>query len=54
MRTLSFAVRWHATRPALLWEVAGPQGLVLEGGAGNESWHSTAASGETLLGPVGV
>ena len=54
VRTLSFAVRWHATRPALLWEVTGPAGLVLEGGAGNESWHSTAASGETLLGPVGV
>jgi hypothetical protein len=34
--------------------VTGPQGLVLEGGAGNADWHSTAASGETLLGPVGV
>lgn len=54
-RTLSFAVRWHGARPALLWEVTGSQGLLISGGEGNSEWHTTDASGETLLAaPVAV
>ena len=44
-RTVSYAVRWHGARPALLWEVAGAPGLVLS----HRDWHSTDASGEALL-----
>jgi hypothetical protein len=46
---LSFAVRWHGARPALLWEISGAPGIVIAGGATNEEWHSTDMSGETLL-----
>jgi hypothetical protein len=46
---MSYAIRWHGTRPALLWEVSGEPGLVVAGGATNEEWHSTDMSGETLL-----
>lgn len=48
-RTVSFAVRWHGARPALLWETAGPAGLVITAGGDNGGWHTTDASGETLL-----
>ena len=48
-RLLSFAVRWHGARPALLWETQGSPGLVLTGGRTDQDWHSTDASGETLL-----
>ncbi len=48
-RHLSYAVRWHGKHPAVLWEVSGPPGLQLRAGAGDGRWHSTAASGETLL-----
>lgn len=48
-RTLSYAVRWHGARPALLWEVSGAPGLVLTGGGADADWHSVDASGETLL-----
>ena len=44
-RTLSYAVRWHGARPALLWETGGQPGLVLSHG----DWHSTDATGEVLL-----
>lgn len=44
-RSLSYAVRWHGERPALLWEVNGAPGLVLSHG----DWHSVDASGEALL-----
>ena len=44
-RTVSYAVRWHGARPALLWEVTGAPGLVLSHG----DWHTTDASGEGLL-----
>lgn len=55
-RTISAAVRWHGERPALLWEIDGPVGLVLETptsettttGAGTP-WCSTEQRGETLL-----
>lgn len=44
-RAVSFAVRWHGARPAVLWEVNGAPGLVLHHG----EWHSVDASGEALL-----
>jgi len=46
---LSYAIRWHGERPALLWEMTGEPGIVIAGGATNEEWHSTDMSGETLL-----
>ena len=46
---VSYAIRWHGARPALLWEMSGEPGIVIAGGATNESWHSTDMSGETLL-----
>lgn len=45
VRTVSYAVRWHGARPALLWEVSGAPGIVLSHGG----WHSTDESGEALL-----
>lgn len=48
-RSLSYAVRWHGARPALLWETKGSPGLVLTGGRADREWHSTDPSGETLL-----
>jgi hypothetical protein len=44
-RTMSYAVRWHGPRPAILWEITGAPGLVLSHG----EWASTDATGETLL-----
>jgi hypothetical protein len=41
---LSFAVRWHGERPAVLWE---HQGLPLTSGA-DLDWSSSAESGEAL------
>ncbi len=46
---LSYAIRWHGERPALLWEMSGEPGIVIAGGLMNEQWHSTDMSGETLL-----
>ena len=48
-RTLSYAVRWHGARPALLWETSGAPGLVLTGGEADRDWHTVEASGEALL-----
>jgi hypothetical protein len=54
-RTISFAVRWHGPRPAVLWEVDGPAGLVLSAGKTDSEWHTTDASGDALLAaPVAV
>ncbi|MGA1705022.1 MAG: hypothetical protein ACO4A1_08890 [Ilumatobacteraceae bacterium] len=48
--SLSFAVRWHGERPAVLWE---HQGLRLTSGA-DRAWSSAAESGEALwAAPVG-
>ena len=51
---LSFSVRWHGPRPALLWELVPPtrrpsSPVVLRCGL-DESWQSEALSGEVLLG----
>ncbi len=48
---LSYAVRWHGERPALLWELVphenGP--VVLSCPGLDESWSSTEPAGEVLL-----
>ena len=46
-RSVSFALRWHGERPAVLWEVTGPPGLALTSGA-DPAWATTQATGETL------
>jgi len=54
---LSYAVRWHSGRPALLWDLGDP----LDGIAGDPvltapgldpSWSTTERRGEALLAPV--
>ncbi len=53
---LSFGVRWHGARPAVLWElqphpwVTGPVTLTAPGL--DPSWSSTERRGEALLAPV--
>lgn len=54
---LSFAVRWHGDRPALLWELvphegAGPVRLTIPGL--DPAWSTVDVSGEALLAPVAV
>jgi hypothetical protein len=44
---VSFAVRWHGSRPALLWDA--PRGTTVRAPALDPSWSSTTAVGETLL-----
>ncbi len=46
--TLSFALRWHGERPALLWEQSGAP-VNLTASAIDTSWRSDAPSGEILL-----
>jgi hypothetical protein len=47
---LSFAVRWHGERPALLWELEGEGRLTAP--ALDPSWSTTDPRGEALLAPV--
>ena len=44
---VSFAVRWHGERPAVLWEVDGPTGLTLRSGV-DDTWSTTESHGEAL------
>jgi hypothetical protein len=44
---VSFAVRWHGDRPALLWEA--PENVELHAPALDPSWSAPGGSGETLL-----
>lgn len=49
---VSYAVRWHGARPALLWELEahpGPGPVTVRAPFLDESWSSDQASGETLL-----
>lgn len=46
---VSFAVRWHGERPAILWQADGPGELTLSGGAHDPAWRTTAPTGEALL-----
>jgi len=45
--TVSYAVRWHGDRPALLWEVHGAP-VLLAGGTAAPEWSSDATQGEAL------
>jgi hypothetical protein len=49
--TLSYAVRWHGARPALLWTA--PPGADLRIPGLDPTWRSDAPSGDALLAPVG-
>ena len=55
---VSFALRWHGERPALLWEIErdlgedGTPAPELRAPALDPAWRATAATGEALLGPV--
>ncbi len=46
--SVSFALRWHGDRPALLWEQTGPP-VMLTATAIDAEWRSDAPAGETLL-----
>jgi hypothetical protein len=45
---LSYAVRWHGDRPALLWDA--PAGLRLRAPGLDPAWETRAATGDALLG----
>lgn len=47
--TISYALRWHGERPALLWELDGPNGVRVQASAIDQSFSSTDIRGETLL-----
>lgn len=44
---VSFALRWHGARPAILWEVVGGSAIHLSSGV-DPGWWSTSTSGEAL------
>ncbi|MEY2397520.1 MAG: hypothetical protein QOJ00_694 [Actinomycetota bacterium] len=46
---LSYAVRWHGDKPALLWEVLDAKRMTITAGALDPAWSTTATSGEALL-----
>jgi hypothetical protein len=46
-RTISLAIRWHGERPAVIWEVDGPPGLLLRSGV-DPHWTSVESRGEAL------
>jgi len=48
--SLSFSVRWHGDRPAVLWERSGgPDDAVLKCPGLDPSWSTSARNGEALL-----
>lgn len=49
LHNVSFGIRWHGEKPALLWEVTGPAGIQLTAGKCDPTWTSVEATGETLL-----
>jgi len=53
---LSYAVRWHGDRPALLWEVGDPSAVTgdpsLTAPGLDPAWRGNGRSGEALLAPV--
>jgi hypothetical protein len=48
---VSFAVRWHGPRPALLWTA--PAGATLRAPGLDPEWSTSDPSGEQLLGTTG-
>jgi len=54
--TLSFAIRWHGERPAVLWEISGPPMSLTHAQAraqNGDGWSTGQLSGEALWPPVG-
>ncbi len=49
---LSYSVRWHGHRPALLWEA--PPGVQVRAPGLDPSWTSTEPAGEALLAELGA
>lgn len=52
---LSYAIRWHGDRPALLWELdahPGVEGVVISCPGLDPSWTSSELRGEALLAPL--
>jgi len=52
---LSYAVRWHGARPALLWELDRTRGrrpVTITAPGLDPTWSTTEPSGEALLAPV--
>lgn len=47
---VSYALRWHGTRPALLWDA--PSGVTLAAPGLDPSWSTTEPTGEVLLSEV--
>jgi hypothetical protein len=47
--TLSFAVRWHGSRPALLWELDGAGPVRLRAPGLDDAWSTGERRGEALL-----
>ncbi len=45
----SFAIRWHGYRPALLWDIASDQPMVLSCASLDPDWSTTTLKGEALL-----
>jgi hypothetical protein len=55
--TLSYSIRWHGDRPALLWELepsAGVTSVRVTAPGLDPGWSSTELRGEALLAPVAV
>jgi hypothetical protein len=48
-RTVSFGLRWHGEKPAVLWEVDGDEGLVLDAGLTDPTFRTVQQAGEALL-----
>ncbi len=48
--TVSFAVRWHGDRPAVLWEISG-EPLELSSPAADPAWRTVGSQGEALWPP---
>ena len=54
---VSYVVRWHENRPALLWEVtstAASEAVGIEAPTLDGTWHTHERSGEALLEPVEI
>ncbi len=47
--SLSFAVRWHGARPAVLWEMEGDRPFTLTCSEIDPNWSTTERRGEALL-----
>jgi hypothetical protein len=47
---VSFALRWHGAKPALLWDA--PAGVSLRAPGLDGSWTSSGGAGEALLAEI--